>query len=392
ETEVVWKIRRHTAKLQQPEVDGCNVVHSVHSNDSHTGDPRSADGPGGRTQVGRTGLTRSRHERVFAGVAGGLARDSDPTLLRLCLVVLIPVFGIGLIVYGLAWLLLRVDEEMRVPLPQPSGAYLFGIGLLAVGALLTLRLAFGGLLDAPALPSLVIVVGVLFIWGAKGVVEPAATPDLNLKVPTAATSAGLLLVVIGVLGVMQLSGVMALEAGSLGALLLIGIGIATVVGAFGRPWPGLVVTGTLLAFLLAFVTIIDTPIGDGIGDRTVSPDAVAELTEAQRLTMGSLVLDLTQVDFAEQASPGAGLDSSGAFEPLVVSASVMVGDLRLILPEGVTVGGDVRVGTGKLMLLGDTRNGFLLEESVEETTPEIILDLRVGLGSLVVDQEVGSES
>ncbi len=373
------------------------MVHSVQSDEERLGEQRPST-----SRFLSARFSRSRHERVFAGVAGGLARDSDPTLLRLCLVVLIPVFGVGLIVYGLAWLLLRVDDEMRVPLPRPSSAYLFGIGLLAVGALLSLRLAFGGLLDAAALPGLVIVVGVLFVWGANGVVEPTTTPDLNLKVSTAATSAGLLLVVIGVLGVMQLSGVMSLQTGSLGALLLVGIGIATIVGAFGRPWPGLVVTGTLLAFALAFVTLVDTPIGDGIGDRTVSPNVVAEMDEAQRLTMGSLVLDLTEIDFGESTSVVADVDTSEDSEPLVISASVVVGDLRLIVPEGAAVSGDVRVGTGKLLLFGGTQSGFLLEESLDEPGedgeaseapgPEIILDLRVGLGSLVVVQEVENES
>jgi phage shock protein PspC (stress-responsive transcriptional regulator) len=361
------------------------VVHSVKSDEAQFDEKRAGSG-----SFSRADYARSRHERVFAGVAGGLARESDPTLLRLCFVVLIPFFGLGVIAYGLAWLVLPVDDEMRVPLPRPSSGYLFGIGLLSVGALLSVRLFFDGVLGQAALPTLVIVAGVLFVWGANGVVEPTSPINLDLKVPTAATSAGLLLVVVGVLGVLQLSGVVALDTGSLAALLLVGIGVATIVGAFGRPWPGLVVTGSLLAFALGFVTLVNTPIGDGIGDRTLTPVASSELSESQQLTMGSLVLDLT--DLASEA------DS----EPVLVSSSVMVGDLTVILPEDAVVTGDMRVGTGRLLLFGETQQGLIIEETlIEETSSEetssdesttFVLDLRVGLGSIVINRETSNGS
>lgn len=53
-------------------------------------------------------LTRSRHERVIAGVCGGLAEyfDVDPTMVRVVFV-LISVLSAafpGLLVYGIMWL------------------------------------------------------------------------------------------------------------------------------------------------------------------------------------------------------------------------------------------------------------------------------------------------
>lgn len=57
-------------------------------------------------------LTRSRDERMIAGVAGGLARhlDIDATLVRLGFGVLTLIsLGVGLAVYVLAWII--IPEE-----------------------------------------------------------------------------------------------------------------------------------------------------------------------------------------------------------------------------------------------------------------------------------------
>ncbi|POX40283.1 hypothetical protein C3486_14505 [Streptomyces sp. Ru73] len=57
-------------------------------------------------------LRRSRH-KVVAGVCGGLGRhwDLDPVIFRIVLAVLAVSSGIGLIAYGLAWLLIPVEGE-----------------------------------------------------------------------------------------------------------------------------------------------------------------------------------------------------------------------------------------------------------------------------------------
>ncbi|MFI7277858.1 PspC domain-containing protein [Streptomyces sp. NPDC049879] len=60
-----------------------------------------------------TQLTRSRRHKVVGGVCGGLARHYrlDPVILRVPLVVLSVVGGLGLIAYGLAWLLIPFERE-----------------------------------------------------------------------------------------------------------------------------------------------------------------------------------------------------------------------------------------------------------------------------------------
>lgn len=66
-------------------------------------------------------LYRSRHERVIAGVCGGLAQyfAVDPTLVRI-IWVLLALSGTGILLYLIA--LLVIPEEPRVAAEQPRAA------------------------------------------------------------------------------------------------------------------------------------------------------------------------------------------------------------------------------------------------------------------------------
>ncbi|WP_223733550.1 PspC domain-containing protein [Streptomyces purpurogeneiscleroticus] len=58
-------------------------------------------------------LRRSRRQKVVGGVCGGMGRhwDLDPVIFRIVLAVLAVSSGIGLIVYGFAWLLIPLEGE-----------------------------------------------------------------------------------------------------------------------------------------------------------------------------------------------------------------------------------------------------------------------------------------
>ncbi|MEE1927990.1 PspC domain-containing protein [Streptomyces sp. TRM 70351] len=75
--------------------------------------PRHADdgGPRAAPAVGR--LERHRRHKVVAGVCGGLGRhyDVDPVIFRVPVAVLSVVGGLGLLLYGFAWLLLPPEGE-----------------------------------------------------------------------------------------------------------------------------------------------------------------------------------------------------------------------------------------------------------------------------------------
>ena len=68
-----------------------------------------------RSPSGRPPLERSEHHRVIAGVCGGLGRhlDIDPVVFRVVLAVLCFSGGIGLFIYGLAWLIVPIADSGR---------------------------------------------------------------------------------------------------------------------------------------------------------------------------------------------------------------------------------------------------------------------------------------
>ncbi|WP_052849095.1 PspC domain-containing protein [Streptomyces avicenniae] len=79
---------------------------------------RTTGGPAGESTTARvrrewTRLTRSRRHKVVGGVCGGLARHFrlDPVILRVPLALLSVVGGLGLVAYGLAWLLIPFERE-----------------------------------------------------------------------------------------------------------------------------------------------------------------------------------------------------------------------------------------------------------------------------------------
>ncbi|MGX8907813.1 PspC domain-containing protein [Streptomyces netropsis] len=75
---------------------------------SRPADPAPHPAPGARPP-----LRRSREHKVLSGVCGGLGRcfDLDPVVFRVVLGVLGVTGGLGLIVYGLAWLLIPLEGE-----------------------------------------------------------------------------------------------------------------------------------------------------------------------------------------------------------------------------------------------------------------------------------------
>ncbi|MDN3296719.1 PspC domain-containing protein [Streptomyces ficellus] len=71
------------------------------------------DGPGATGIPPRPPLRRTRRRKVVAGVCGGLGRsfDLDPVIFRVAVGVLTVTGGLGLVFYGLAWLLITADDE-----------------------------------------------------------------------------------------------------------------------------------------------------------------------------------------------------------------------------------------------------------------------------------------
>lgn len=69
-------------------------------------------------------LSRSRDDRMLAGVCGGIARHFgiDPVLVRIATVVLATMGGAGIVAYAAAWLLVPNDETEDAAGADPEPA------------------------------------------------------------------------------------------------------------------------------------------------------------------------------------------------------------------------------------------------------------------------------
>jgi predicted membrane protein len=117
---------------------------------------------------------------------------------------------------------------------------------------------------------------------------------------------------------------------------------------------------------------------NGIGERRYVPQTVADLNEPYELTIGEMIIDLTEL----QLEPNQQVD---------VDANMGIGSLQLIVPADVAVEGDAVASLGEIDALGRSIGGSdmntIFEEPGDEGSATITLDLQTGVGEIVVDRE-----
>lgn len=129
-----------------------------------------------------------------------------------------------------------------------------------------------------------------------------------------------------------------------------------------------------LAALVVGLCIARPDLRGGVGERTVRPATAAEVAGRQHLGMGALTIDLRDV--------------AGA-EPVTVEAEVGLGELRVLVPEGVTVRVDAEVRAGVVFVDGDeVAHGLHVHPRLTSGGEGAVvdLDLEVGAGSVSVER------
>ncbi len=177
------------------------------------------------------GVTRSRSDRVVAGVAGGVGDRLriDPLLVRLGFVALTAAGGFGAGLYLLCWAMLAEQDPDQAP-PLRTALDLrrtIGFGLIVLGALVFLREAGLWFTDSLSWPVALAAFGSAVIWARGDGRQPAgATVDGWGAKARAAVGALLVVVATGsflsAIGALsQLRGAIVLIVVTLGGLGLI---------------------------------------------------------------------------------------------------------------------------------------------------------------------------
>ncbi|MFD5467636.1 PspC domain-containing protein [Kitasatospora sp. NPDC127059] len=129
-------------------------------------------GPTAPPEPERPPLTRAEHHRVVAGVCGGLGRhlDIDPVVFRVVTVVLCLSGGLGLFLYGLAWLIVPTEagadgrrggrtELQRVLTGRVDGQSIGAVLLTVIGT----GVFFSSMGDGDQLFPLLLLGGLVFL-------------------------------------------------------------------------------------------------------------------------------------------------------------------------------------------------------------------------------------
>lgn len=282
-------------------------------------------------------LYRPRGERYLAGVCAGLGRyfDLSPAIYRIAFVVLALAGGTGILIYVAAWAVMPeegVEDSwasafLRRHRDHPSR--LIGLGLIGFALVLTLSEAR--------------------FWPSPG----------NLWL-------ALVLLVVGI-GWWQLSERRPVSAAE------------DATAPRGRRRRGLfVLLGLFLAVVLAALALaftVSVPLSSGVGNRDLAPLSASTLHSSYELGIGTLTLDLRDVRFPVGVTH--------------VRTHVGIGELHVVVPQGVTVELDGHAQFGDVRLLGTDSNGtHVRQELVQRTgTGRVLsLDARVGIGQVRVEQ------
>lgn len=195
-------------------------------------------------------------------------------------------------------------------------------------------------------------------------------------------SFGVWLLTLGGAALMDRMGLVELTLFNAAALSLLVAGLGLLVGTwFGRA-RRLIPIGLLAGVVMlgaAAAPTIDLPraLEGGLGERRYTPVVVEDVQPEYQLLAGQMVLDLTDLE--------AGTDA------VAIDASVVLGELQVLVGPDVTVEAVGTLSAGDYTVLGETNSGSDLQFDIVDRGVEgagrIRLDLETSLGEITVTRE-----
>jgi phage shock protein PspC (stress-responsive transcriptional regulator) len=333
--------------------------------------PQTPEDPTPKTEPRR--LKRSGSDAVIGGVASGLGRyfAVDPILFRIGFVILAFVGAVGVLAYLALLAFVPSDGEER-----QGGT---GTKAIAIAGTIVLAICLVTFLSPPLFffgPGLLVVAlvglaGVL-LWRALGgsvAGDPARTVG---RIALAA------LIGVGVAGAAVGVGLLAaLGGGVVIAILAIVAGFALIGTAFvgGARW--MIVPALALVLPLGVVSAAGIKLDGGVGDRDYRPAAMSQVRDHYDLGIGSLVVDLRDVDLPQGRTN--------------VNVDVGLGEAVLYVPSNACVTSDVEVGVGASDVLDRDNDGadvhYVEQATAPAGRPEVHVDADVGVGVIEVVRE-----
>jgi phage shock protein PspC (stress-responsive transcriptional regulator) len=337
--------------------------------------PSPAAAPGPRR------LTRSRDDRLIAGVCGGLGRyfGIDPVIFRVAAVALVFLGGAGALLYLAAILLVPSEGD-----DQQSGRNLGQRGLAITGVVL-LVVAAGAIFSHgpfhfwPAWPLGFLLLFGLAVWwlitaerpsgGASGGDSPRKTGQRLLLG---------LLVLVGS-AALAVGGAWLAGAGSVTAAGIAVLSVALMVGlgafaGFGR-W--LILPALAFAVPVGVVSAAGIDLHGGAGNREYTPVSAEQLRPSYKVGAGRLMVDVRDTNL----SPGD--------HPLKLR--VGLGQAVLVVPANVCVASKAHVGVGNVQWFGDSHGGVDVDWDDQPVSasanPRIVLDAKVGMGEVLITHQ-----
>jgi phage shock protein PspC (stress-responsive transcriptional regulator) len=257
-------------------------------------------------------------DRVLAGVSAGLGRyfDLNPAFFRLGFVVLTLLGGAGILIY-LAAVLVMPDEGREQSIAEEALARRRERPLPLIG------LGLAGV-------ALAVLLSRATIWHAAGV-------------------GWVVILIVGLAMIWSYDA----SRGDRRARRLLRVLLALVV-----TWLVAVAVAVAVAFAWFNVSL-----GDGVGDRVASPASAAALKPSYELGIGKLRVDLSRIGPVTRETQ--------------VRAKVGVGELRIVVPQGVAVAANAHAKAGDVYVLNRHDDGRNAE-------------IQTGSGLLVIDANVGA--
>ncbi|MGQ0680580.1 MAG: PspC domain-containing protein [Actinomycetota bacterium] len=388
-------------------------------------------------QQGRPKLVRSERNKIFAGVSAGIADHLgiDPLLVRIAFVVLTFINGAGLLVYLAAWLLMPKESSTRSvaegALERLQGrdnrtwAWALGLGLVValmilnifpfdwdggivwalalvgggvwlylqdkqtrtgspvsvpagssaspMGPLETARASEAVVATGPALPS----VQTLPLRSPPTTAPARRVKHLRHRSNLGRYTFATILVVIGLVAALENLGRIEVTAGQYGGLMLTTIGLGLLVGTFWGRSRAMILLGLLVLPIFFATSImtswIDVPWRGGVGNRAYAPTSAGSISGPYELIAGRIDIDLTRLDFGDR--------------PVELGATVVFGEINVLVPSGVSVDVRARAEAGVVRLFDQNRGGTGVELRSRDTgfgRPRLVLNLEAFIGEVEV--------